>query len=80
VNHVWILQGFDRVSELEVEAIKLRGVTDDDVRRILGLSPDDDVTGGFDVTASAAHELERVIGRPLRADLDYQLGPFAPAA
>jgi hypothetical protein len=78
MSPIWILQGFDRRTTLEVEAIDLGALTDDDaIRRLLGVERDEDVTGGFNVTRAAARELEQIIGQPLRADLDYQVRLFA---
>jgi hypothetical protein len=76
---VWILRGFDRVSERQVERFDLAHVTDHDVRRMLSIAPGEEVIGGWDVPPSAMPELERILGQPLRSDLDYQISPVRRA-
>ena len=70
----WILDGFDRETEELIEDIEVP-ITEEDVRRMLDLPPDEDVIGGaYIVPPSALERFERVLGRRLRKDLLYQIG------
>jgi hypothetical protein len=73
MKQFWLVLGFDRVTELEAEAVELPELSDDDVRQLLDLSTSEDLIGVFDIPDSALWRIEALSGRQLRRDLDYQM-------